>query len=67
MSPLKKILTPKEIAVTSLLAEGLSNNEISMKLGILNTTTGMHIGNIFRKTGMTNRTQIALRWVKENG
>lgn len=52
-------LTAREKEVLSLLAEGLSNDQISCKLGISANTTKNHVENIFEKMDVNNRTGAA--------
>ncbi|MFI5378553.1 MAG: response regulator [Tepidisphaerales bacterium] len=49
-------LTPREIEVLSLVAEGLSNQEIGTRLGTAGGTVKMHIQNILGKLGAADRT-----------
>jgi DNA-binding NarL/FixJ family response regulator len=53
-------LTPREIAVLQLLADGSSNREISSRLKITENTTANHVRSILLKTGAANRTQVAM-------
>jgi DNA-binding NarL/FixJ family response regulator len=41
--------------------KGVSNKEIARALGIELVTVKLHVGRIFRKLGVRNRTQAALR------
>jgi DNA-binding CsgD family transcriptional regulator/tetratricopeptide (TPR) repeat protein len=52
-------LTPRELAVLRLLAEGSSNREIASRLKITENTTANHVRSILLKTGAANRTQAA--------
>jgi LuxR family transcriptional regulator of csgAB operon len=56
----KKILTPREIEILSLVAVGTKNEEIGRKLFISANTVKTHIYNIFKKIDVTNRLQAAL-------
>jgi DNA-binding NarL/FixJ family response regulator len=58
----KPKLTPQEINVQRLLARGLPNQEIAKKLGIGEACVKAHVLHIFKKTGATNRVQVALEW-----
>jgi pimeloyl-ACP methyl ester carboxylesterase/DNA-binding CsgD family transcriptional regulator len=52
-------LTPREIDVLRLLAEGRSNQEIAAELVISINTVTNHVKNILAKTGTGNRTEAA--------
>jgi two-component system, NarL family, response regulator len=57
-------LTPREIEVLRLMAEGKSNPEIATALGRAEGTMKIHVQNILQKLGAADRTQavtIALR------
>lgn len=58
-------LTPREIEVVRLIAEGLSNQQIAEKLFLSNGTVRNHISTILEKTGLEHRTQIAVMWLKQ--
>jgi DNA-binding CsgD family transcriptional regulator len=49
-------LTPREREVVALLAEGLSNKEIALRLGIAPDTAKFHVGRIIDKLDATGRT-----------
>ena len=53
-------LTDREIEVLRLLADGLSNSEIGVRLHISANTAANHIRSILMKTGAANRTQAAM-------
>jgi DNA-binding NarL/FixJ family response regulator len=59
-------LTPREIEVLYLLAEGASNLEISSKLYISLSTVKTHISGLMRKLECTNRTAAA-KIARDNG
>jgi len=52
-------LTERELDVLQLLREGRSNGEIGAALFISPRTAGVHVTNILRKLGVTNRVQAA--------
>jgi DNA-binding NarL/FixJ family response regulator len=49
-------LTPREIEVLELLAEGLSNKGIARRLGISDQTVKFHVASISGKLGAHSRT-----------
>ena len=50
-------LTHREVEVLDLLAKGLSNNGIGVKLFISATTAKFHVSNIMRKLGVSRRAE----------
>lgn len=48
-------LTPQELHIAQLAAEGLSNKEIGARLYLSHRTVGYHLHRIFAKTGVTSR------------
>lgn len=55
-----KELHPREIQVLKLAAKGISNREIAKELVISERTVQTHLVNIFRKLGVTSRTEAVL-------
>ena len=53
-------LTNRETDILALLAEGKSNRDISRTLFLSEKTVKAHLAAIFRKLGVTNRTQAAM-------
>ena len=52
-----QILTPREIEVLRMIADGLGNKEIASKLSISDHTVKFHISSIFAKLGASNRAE----------
>lgn len=52
-------LTPTERAVTELVADGLTNPQIAMRLIMGRATVKTHVSNVLRKLDLTGRTQLA--------
>jgi len=50
-------LTPREIEILGMIAEGLGNKEIAWRLQISEHTVKFHIGSIFTKLGAQSRTE----------
>ena len=59
-------LTLKEKKVLALLADGNSNIQIAKKLNISVNTTKVHVCNILQKLSVDDRTQAAIKAIKEN-
>jgi NarL family two-component system response regulator YdfI len=57
LDPADQILTPREIEVLRMMAEGLGNKEIASKLLISDHTVKFHISSIFAKLGVSSRTE----------
>ena len=57
-------LTPREVQVLELLAEGLANKAIATRLQISDQTVKFHIASIAGKLGAANRTDIVRRAVR---
>ena len=53
-------LTPREYEILALIAEGLSNEEITDRLLISRATLKSHIAALRRKTGLNDRVKLAL-------
>lgn len=54
------VLTPRELEVLALLAEGYSNQEIAHRLAITERTARTHVSNLLGKLHLGSRTQAAL-------
>ncbi len=59
-SPTAASLTPRELEVLALVAQGKHNREIAAALVISEKTAKMHISNILGKLGLEDRTQMAI-------
>jgi DNA-binding NarL/FixJ family response regulator len=59
-------LTPREVEVLSLIAEGLSNAEIAERLVVSNATVKSHVNHIFAKIDVRDRAQ-AVVFAYSNG
>ena len=58
-------LTPRELEVLRLVAQGLENHEIAEKLVITEATVRTHVSNITGKLHVASRTQAALYALRE--
>ncbi len=58
-------LTPRELEVLRLIAQGSANKDIAAKLVISEATVRTHVSNIMTKLHLASRTQAALYALKE--
>jgi DNA-binding NarL/FixJ family response regulator len=52
-------LSPQEAQIARFVAQGLSNREVAAQLFLSPRTIDFHMRNVFRKLGLTSRTQLA--------
>ncbi|HEX3041853.1 MAG TPA: PAS domain-containing protein [Solirubrobacterales bacterium] len=62
-SDLNKQLTPRQIEILALVAEGLSNAEIASRLYLTESTVKWHVRKILRALGVANRAQAVARYL----
>ena len=53
--------TDREMEITNLISLGLSNDEISKKLNISEPTVKTHLRNIYSKSDIHDRANLAIR------
>ncbi len=58
-------LTPTELRVVQLVAQGLANRDIARVMKLSQRTIESHVSNMLGKTGLHNRTELA-RWALES-
>ncbi len=58
-------LTPRELEVLTLVAQGLSNQDIAEKLAISERTVRTHVSNILNKLHLASRLQATLYALQE--
>jgi NarL family two-component system response regulator LiaR len=63
--PTTEPLTPRELEVLRLMAQGYENHEIAGRLVISEATARTHVSNIIGKLHLASRTQAALYALKE--
>ena len=59
-------LTQRERDVLTLVGKGLANKQIAWRLGISEKTVKAHLGSVFDRLGVQDRTQAAL-WAQKHG
>ncbi len=59
-------LTRRELEILTLVAEGHSNAQLARMLWVTEQTVKFHLSNIYRKLGVSNRTE-ASRWAQVHG
>lgn len=55
---IRKLLTPRELEVLALIAQGLSNRQICEKLVVSEATAKTHVARVIMKTGCRDRAQV---------
>jgi DNA-binding CsgD family transcriptional regulator len=60
-------LTPRQAEVAALVARGLTNDQIALRLDIRPRTVRKHLEGIFAATGCRSRTAVALWWHHDGG
>ena len=63
--PTPEPLTPREMAVLRLIAQGLSNQDIADQISVSEPTVRAHVSRILGKLHLASRTQAALYAVRE--
>jgi len=63
-APALRMLTPREIEVLEMMAEGLGNKAIAARLGISPHTVKFHIASVFAKLNVESRTEAVTEGVR---
>jgi two-component system nitrate/nitrite response regulator NarP len=64
----RSILSPRETELVKLVRQGMRNRDIAEQLGITEGTVKVYLHSVFEKTGVANRTELAIRaaqWVDD--
>ncbi len=64
----RSILSPRETELVKLVRRGMRNRDIAQQLGITEGTVKVYLHSVFEKTGVANRTELAIRaseWVDD--
>jgi DNA-binding CsgD family transcriptional regulator len=59
-----RTLTPRELDVLAMLAEGQTNARIALRLVVSESTVKSHVKHILRKLGVGNRTEAVSRYLR---
>ena len=59
-----KAVSPREMQVMALISESMTNEEIAQKLFVSAKTVKTHVRNIFEKTGVRNRVEAVLLYIR---
>jgi DNA-binding NarL/FixJ family response regulator len=65
VSQTERAMTPRQIEVLKLLAQGQSNKEIARNLDMPESTVKVHVKAILQKLGVKNRTQAAIAGMRQ--
>jgi DNA-binding NarL/FixJ family response regulator len=60
----EELLSPRELEVLTIIAEGATNAEIAKRLVIAESTVQSHVKHVLEKLGAKNRTQAAARYLR---
>ncbi|WP_433135985.1 alpha/beta fold hydrolase [Actinomadura nitritigenes] len=60
------VLTPRQLQVAALVADGLSNRQIARRLGIKERSAEGHVERIRQRLGVRSRAQIAAWWARRD-
>lgn len=58
-------MTPKEQQVAKFVCQGVSNEEIAMKLGMRPGTVKTHLRNIYRRVRVKNKISLLLQFIED--
>jgi DNA-binding NarL/FixJ family response regulator len=64
-APVGDSLSARERQVLALVTRGLSNRQIGRELGIAERTVKVHVGHLFKRLGVSDRTSAAM-WARDH-
>jgi DNA-binding NarL/FixJ family response regulator len=64
-SPPQQALTPRELEVLGMMAEGLGNKEIAWRLSLSEHTVKFHVSTIFAKLNAASRTEAVILGIRQ--
>jgi DNA-binding CsgD family transcriptional regulator len=63
-TPLETVLSPRELKVLELTAQGLTNARVARDLDVTVHAVKFHLASIYRKLGVANRTQASAMYLR---
>jgi DNA-binding NarL/FixJ family response regulator len=60
----RSLLSPRELEVIEMTSLGLTNVEIARRLEVTEHAIKFHLSSIFRKLGVSNRTEAAVAYLR---
>ena len=63
--PAETSITPRELEVLGLLADGLANKEIAARLGFSTHTAKFHVESLLRKLSAANRAEAVKKGIRQ--
>jgi DNA-binding CsgD family transcriptional regulator len=63
-TPLEEALSPRELKVLELTAQAMTNARIAAQLDVTVHTVKFHLASIYRKLGVSNRTEAAATYLR---
>ena len=58
-------LSPRETEVLQLIAEGKTNTQVALALGVTVHTVKFHLASVYRKLGVQNRTEAVVAFLSD--
>ena len=60
-------LSPRELQVLEMTSHGFTNTQIAGQLDVTVHAVKFHLGSIYRKLGVANRTEAAVAYLQNKG
>jgi DNA-binding NarL/FixJ family response regulator len=61
----RKLLSPRELEVVSMAAEGLTNAQMATRLHLSVHAVKFHLAAVYRKLGVRNRTEAVVVYLQD--
>ena len=65
--PVLSVLSPRELEVLGMVSGGLTNVEIARRLEVTVHAIKFHLASVYRKLGVSNRTEAAATYLTAKG